>query len=107
MIGGGARPARRHQFDGDVVEREQHTVGARAAVSPGWRAAQQRLIVGGGHVDILDEDDDMIESGDHGKSPRVFLAARTFSTPMAIAAVRCGTLSALARATICSKARSR
>ena len=34
------------------------------------------------------EDDDVIEAGNHGKSPRVFLAARTFSTPIAIAAVR-------------------
>ena len=42
----------------------------------------------------------MIEPGDHGNSPRVFLAARTFSTPIAIAAVRCGILSAFARASI-------
>ena len=42
----------------------------------------------------------MVEPGDHGNSPRVFLAARTFSTPIAIAAVRCGTLSRSARATI-------
>ena len=46
------------------------------------------------------QNDDVVEAGDHGNSPRVFLAARTFSTPIAIAAVRCGILSALARATI-------
>ena len=43
----------------------------------------------------------------YGNSPRVVFAARTFSTPIAIAAVRCGILSALARAAIWSKARSR
>ena len=34
----------------------------------------------------------MVEPSDHGNSPRVVLAARTFSTPIAIAAVRCGNL---------------
>jgi len=58
-------------------------------------------------VDFGDENDEMIEPGDHGNSPRVFLAARTFSTPIAIAAVRCEILSVRARVSICSKARSR
>ena len=110
----GANPVRgravavgRHQLQRHVVEREQHALGAVAAASPRRRARKQRLIGGGAGLDIADQNDDVIEPGDHGNSPRVFLAARTFSTPIAIAAVRCGILSALARATIWSKARSR
>ena len=93
----GALAARRHQFQRRVVEREQDAVGALAAVLPGRRTGKQGLVGGGGRVDVAGENDDVVEAGDHGNSPRVFLAARTFSTPIAIAAVRCGILSALAR----------
>src|SRR5204863_2901864 len=99
--------AGRHQLDRHVVEREQHAVGAIAAVLPGRRTAEQRLIGGGALLDVAGENDDVVEARDHGKSPRVFLAARTFSTPIAIAAVRCAMLSAFARCSIWSKARSR
>ena len=53
------------------------------------------------------EDDEKYFRGCHGKSPRIVFAARTFSTPIAIAAVRCGILSTFDRITIWSKARSR
>ena len=99
--------ARRHQFQRHIVEREQHPRGAAAAVSPRRRARQQRLAGGGTGLDIANENDDVIEPGDHGNSPRVVLAARTFSTPIAIAAVRWEMLSAFERITIWSKARSR
>ena len=95
-----ALAARRHQFQRHVVEREQHALGAVAAVLPGRRPREQRLVGGGSRRDVAGQNDDVIEAGDHGNSPRVFLAARTFSTPIAIAAVRCGILSALARVTI-------
>src|ERR1700738_4112354 len=98
---------RRHQLQRDVVEREQRAVGAVAAVSPRRLPRKQRLIGCRSGFDIVHKHDDMVEPGDHGNSPRVFLAARTFSTPIAIAAVRCGILSALARASIWPKARSR
>ena len=42
----------------------------------------------------------------HGNSPRVFFALRTFSTPIAIAAVRCETLSCSTRFITWPKARS-
>ena len=96
----GALAAWRHQFQRRVVEREQDAIGALAAVLPGRRARKQGLVSGRGRVDIAGENDDVIEAGDHGNRPRVFLAARTFSTPIAIAAVRCGILSALARCTM-------
>src|SRR5215204_3032596 len=103
----GVLAARRHQFQRRIVEREQNAVGALAAVLPGRRARKQGLVSGGGGIDVAGENDDVVEAGDHGNRPRVFLAARTFSTPIAIAAVRCGMLSALARVTMVSKARSR
>src|SRR4051794_24687832 len=103
----GALAVRCHQFQRRVVEREKDAIGAIAAVLPGRRACKQGLVSGGGRVDIAGENDDMVQAGDHGNRPRVFLAARTFSTPIAIAAVRCGILSALARCTMVSKARSR
>src|SRR5262249_20884683 len=106
-IGRNAELARCHQFQRHVIERERYALGAVAAVVPGRRAAEQRLVAGGALADVPYEDDDVVEANDHGNSPRVFLAARTLSTPMAIAAVRCGILSASARARICSKARSR
>src|SRR6478736_9577972 len=97
----------RHQLQRHVVKCEQHAVGAIAGAPPRRCAAKQRLVGRGGSPDIVDQKDDVIEPGDHGKSPRVFLAARTFSTPIAIAAVRWGTLSAFARITTWSNARSR
>src|SRR5262249_35636937 len=96
----------RHQLQRDVVEREQRTGYTVAPVAPGWCAAEQYLVGGRARFDILGDNDDMVESGDHGNRPRVFLAARTFSTPIAMAAVRWGTLSVLARSNIWSKARS-
>src|ERR1700686_4937560 len=98
---------RRHQLERHVVEGEQHGLGAIALASPGRRAAEQQFISVGAGLDIGKQHDEVVEAGDHGNSPRVFLAARTFSTPIAIAAVRCGTLSTLARVSIWSKARSR
>jgi hypothetical protein len=106
-VRGRALAARRHQLQRHVVEREQHAVGAVAAVAPRQCAREQGLVGSRSGFDIADENDDVIEPGDHGNSPRVFFAARTFSTPIAIAAVRWEIPSALARATIWSKARSR
>src|SRR5258706_1768635 len=106
-IRGRAVAVGRHQLQRHVVEREQYAVGAVAGVPPRRRARKQRLIGQFGRRDIADQNDDVIEPGDHGKSPRVFFAARTFSTPIAIAAVRLEILSAFARITIWSKARSR
>src|SRR5262249_11331742 len=105
--GGHAVAARRHQLQRHVVEREQHAVGTIAGAPPGWCTSKQRFIGGCTRLDVFEQDDDVVEPGDHGKSPRVAFAARTFSTPIAMAAVRCGILSALARASIWSKARSR
>src|ERR1700760_1350681 len=97
----------RHQLQRRILKREQCAGGTIAGVFPGRRLRKQRLVGRDALLYISNENDDVIEPADHGKSPRVFLAARTFSTPIAIAAVRCGTLSARARASICSKARSR
>src|SRR5437660_8192505 len=98
---------RRHQLQRHVVEREQHGLPALGRALPRWRPREQRLVGRLTCPDIVDENDDVIETRDHGNSPRVFLAARTFSTPIAMAAVRCGILPALERASIWSKARSR
>ena len=106
-IGGGAVAGGRQQLQRHVVEREQHAIGAVAAAAPRRRAREQRLVGRRGGGEVADQNDDVIEPADHGNSPRVFLAARTFSTPIAMAAVRCEMLSALERATIVSKARSR
>ena len=111
-IRGGAVAARGHQFQRHIVEREQHALGAVAAGLPRWRAREQCLVGRRACPDVVDEDDDVIEpndcgTSDHGKSPRVVLAARTFSTPIAIAAVRWEMLSVLARSSIVSNARSR
>ncbi len=62
---------RRHQFQRHVVEREQHAVGAVAAVLPGRRPRKQRLVRRLARRDIAGENDDMIETGNHGNSPRV------------------------------------
>jgi hypothetical protein len=78
----------RHQLQCHVVECKQHAIGAVAGVPPRRRARKQGLISRFAGRDIADQNDDVIEPGDHGKSPRVFFAARTFSTPIAIAAVR-------------------
>ena len=86
--GGRCAAGRRHQLERHVVEREQYAVGAVAGVPPRRRAREQRLIGQFARRDIANQNDDMIEPGDHGKSPRVFFAARTFSTPIAMAAVR-------------------
>ena len=106
-VRGHAMAARRHQLQCHVVEREQHALDAVAAALPRRRAREQRLIGGGAGLDVVDQNDDVIQTVDHGNRPRVVFAARTFSTPIAIAAVRCGMLSTFARATIWSKARSR
>jgi hypothetical protein len=52
------------------------------------RAGQQGLLGAGGGIYLAGENNKVIEARDYGNSPRVFLAARTFSTPIAIAAVR-------------------
>src|SRR6202046_5402249 len=106
-VRGRAIAARRHQLQRHVVEREQHALDPIVAALPRRRACEERLVGGGAGLDIADQHDDVIEPGDHGNSPRVFFAARTFSTPIAIAAVRWEMRSVLARATIWSKARSR
>src|ERR1700723_3676099 len=106
-IRGRAIATGRHQLQRDVVEREQHALDAVVAALPRWRAREQGLIGGGARLDIADQNDDVIEPSDHGNSPRTVFAARTFSTPIAIAAVRCGIPSVFERATIASKARSR
>ncbi|MGY4496735.1 hypothetical protein ACVWYH_000662 [Bradyrhizobium sp. GM24.11] len=64
-VSGRGKAARRHQFDGHVVEGEQHAVGALAGILPGRRAPQKRLIGRLGRTDILDQSDDVIEAGDH------------------------------------------
>ena len=97
----------RHQLERHVVEGEQHGFGAVDLAAPRRRAPEQQFIGFGAGLDIPKQHNEVVQAGDHGNSPRVFLAARTFSTPIAIAAVRCGILSALDRATIWSKARSR
>ena len=99
-VGGRALAVGRHQLQRHVVEREQHSVGAVAGASPRRRAREQRLIGAAASPDVADQNDDVIEPGDHGNSPRVVLAARTFSTPIAIAAVRWEILSVFARITI-------
>src|ERR1700691_3406601 len=106
-IRGRAIATGRHQLQRHVVEREQHALNAIVAALPRWRAREQRLVGGGARLDIADQNDDVIEPADHGNNPRTVFAARTFSTPIAIAAVRCGIPSAFERATIASKARSR
>src|SRR3569833_2421846 len=106
-IGAPTGAARRHQFERHVVEREQHAIGTVAGLSPGGLSRQQRLVGGHARVHVVQQDDDMVEPRDHGNSPLVFLAARTFSTPIAIAAVRCETFSLLTRFSMVSKARSR
>jgi hypothetical protein len=95
-----ALAVRRHQFQRGVIEREQDAIGTMVAVLPGRRARKQRLVGRGRRMNVAGKNDDVIEADDHGNRPRVFLAARTFSTPIAIAAVRCGILSALARCTM-------
>jgi hypothetical protein len=40
----------------------------------------------------------------HGNNPRMFMALRPFSTPIAMAAIRCEILSVLERAIVRSKA---
>ena len=99
--------AGRHQLKRHVIQCEQDAVGAIAGVSPRRRPREQRLVGRQTRLDIAHQHDDMIDPADHGNSPRVVFAARTFSTPIAIAAVRWEILSAFERATIRSKARSR
>ncbi len=70
----------RHQFQRHVVEREQHAVGAVTAVSPRRHARKQCLIGGGRGRDIADQNDDMIEPGDHDKRPRMVVARIAISS---------------------------
>ena len=100
-IGAVALAARRHQFQRHIVEREQHARRRRrrhSATTAHARTASGRRRSPASISPIRTTT--WSSAGDHGNSPRVFLAARTFSTPIAIAAVRCGILSAFARATI-------
>ncbi|OPY97573.1 hypothetical protein A5906_35440 [Bradyrhizobium sacchari] len=64
-VGGDAEAARRHQLDRHVLEREQHPVGALARILPGRRASEQGLIGRLRRTDIPDQNDDVIEAGDH------------------------------------------
>src|SRR5436309_9789457 len=100
---------RRYQLQRHVIEREQHRCRAVANTAPRGCAREQSLMCSDAGLEIVDQNDNVIEPGNetHGNSPRVVLAARTFSTPIAIAAVRCGMPSVFARDTIASKARSR
>ena len=50
--------------------------------------ASKVLLGADGGIYLAGENNKVIEARDYGNSPRVFLAARTFSTPIAIAAVR-------------------
>ena len=65
-LGGIVIAMRRHQFQRRVVEREQHAVGAVPAVAPGRRPREQRLVGGAGGGNVAGQDDDMIETGNHG-----------------------------------------
>src|SRR6516165_6965455 len=64
-VGGRAEAVRSHQFQRHIVEREHHAIGTVAAVLPGRRAAQERLIGDPALVDVLEQNNDMIETSDH------------------------------------------
>jgi sugar/nucleoside kinase (ribokinase family) len=64
-IGLDADAAGRHQFHGHVIEGEQHPIRAVTAAPPGGRPAQQRDVGGFARLDVLDEDDDVVETRDH------------------------------------------
>src|ERR1700722_1200792 len=69
----------RHQFQRHVVECEQHAVGAVTDISPRRHARQEGLV--GHHTvsDIADQNNDVIEPGNHDESPKVTAVARIFS----------------------------
>ena len=61
----GALPAGGEDFEGDVVERENHPDGAVGCGPPGGRKAEERAIAFGGRLEVVDNQDDVVEAGDH------------------------------------------